>query len=65
MSDEQKAAYIFAQAVDALIECQSMMAANQEREHHGEAPAYSEGAFEECRRMHCISHNDVLGYFQH
>ena len=45
MTDEQRAALIFARAVSAMIEMEGMKAANKLREMNGDALAYDEGAF--------------------
>ena len=63
MTDEQKAAYVKAQAVAAEIELESMLVTNIERFHKNEAPAYSELAFKQLIERYCIGHNAVIGLF--
>lgn len=62
MYQEEKPAYIFAQAVAALCELEGMKAANKEREANGLALAYDEKAFIELQNQYCISHNAVIGF---
>lgn len=63
MTPEQKAAYVIAQAACAVIELQSMIAANNERSQSGLAQAYDEGAFAALENRYTIGHNAVLGLF--
>lgn len=50
MPPELKAARIIAKSTAVFIECQSMIAANQERESKGLSQAYNEQAFYELSR---------------
>ena len=63
MSDEQKAAYVNAQAVACMCELQGMLALNAERERAGHSPAYDDGAFIDLPARFAITHNQVLGLF--
>ncbi len=63
MTDEQKAAYIQAQAVAALIEAMGMAAENMQRSHQGASIAYDEKAFLEIIEKYGIHHNAVIGLF--
>lgn len=63
MTDEQKAAYVFAQAVCAMAEIESMKAANMERDAQGASMAYDEAAFLAVIEKWGIHHNGVLGQF--
>lgn len=64
MNDEQKVAYVYAQAVCAQIELQAMLAENQSRAIRGLAQAWGEEQLLELQDKYCISHNAVLGLFQ-
>lgn len=64
MTDEQKAAFVQAQAVCAMIECQGMLAANKEREDRGAALAYDEESFQNLINCYCIHQNDVIAFYQ-
>lgn len=61
MTDEQKAAYINAQAVCALAEIQSMVAFNAQRPDH--QPPYYEAQFQNVANKYCIHHNAVISFF--
>ena len=63
MTDEQKAAYVHAQAVVAQIEMQGMIAENNMRAYHGEAPAYVEKDFIALIDRNGIHHNGLIGLF--
>lgn len=64
MTPEQKAAYIFSQAVSALAELEAMKAANADRERHGLSQAYPESSFESLPTRYVIDHNTVIELFQ-
>lgn len=64
MTDEQKAAYVHAQSVAALAEIESMKALNTERESHGYALAYDEGAFFEVIDRYGLHHNALMDFFR-
>lgn len=64
MTPEQKAAYIFAQAVAAMADIEAMKAMNTERERNGYALAYDENAFFAVADRYVISHNAILNLFQ-
>ncbi len=63
MTDEQKAAYIIAQAVCLTGEIAGMVAANQEREALGHTIAYDESAFTAVVNQSPCHHNAVLSLF--
>ena len=63
MTPEQKAAYVFSQAVTALCVLESAKAANREREAQGFALAYDESAFASIPDEHGIGHNAVMALF--
>jgi len=63
MTDEQKAAYIHAQAVAAYIETQGMIACNQYREMRGESQAWDEEAFRLVIDQYGLSTNALLAFF--
>ncbi|MHC4356951.1 MAG: hypothetical protein ACYS0H_29990 [Planctomycetota bacterium] len=64
MNAEQKAAYVFAQAVSAMAAIEAMKAENIEREANGFALAFDESAFRAVETEYCISHNAVLDFFR-
>ncbi len=63
MTPEQKAAYVFAQSTAAMIELQSMLRANADRERDDLAPAYSADMIYEVIDNYGLGHNDVMGLF--
>jgi len=63
MTPEQKAAYVFSQAVDALIHLESAKAANRERENQGYALAYGEDEIAGIHDEYCIDHRSVTALF--
>lgn len=63
MTNEQKAAYVMAQAAAANAEVAAMQAANQYREMQGHTIAYDEAAFLSMIDKYQLHHNDVLGMF--
>lgn len=63
MTEEQKAAYIYAQAVCALAEIEAMKALNTYREMRGETIAYDEEAFLSVPTKYRIHHNDIVSLF--
>lgn len=63
MTPEQKAAYVFAQAVSAMAEIEAMKAANAKRTDQGYAQAYPEEAFVQVIDRYGISHNAILTLF--
>jgi hypothetical protein len=64
MTPEQRAAYVNAQTAAALIELESMKAANREREMHGHALAWNEEAFLELIEKYGLHHNALMRMFQ-
>lgn len=64
MTKEQAAAYVFAQAVSALAQIESMKAANAEREGRGESLAYPEDAFASVPDNYCLGHNSICQLFE-
>jgi nitrous oxidase accessory protein NosD len=63
MTNEQKAAYVQAQAAAALIEAMGMAAENMQRSHQGASIAYDEKAFLAIIEKYGIHHNSVIGLF--
>lgn len=63
MTEEQKAAYVYAQAVSALAEIEGMKAENMQRAACGHSMAYTADAFFEVIDKYGISHNGVLTTF--
>ena len=63
MTDNQKAAYVVAQSVEAFAEIQGMIALNQYRMARGETIAYDEEAFLKVPESHGISHNQTITLF--
>lgn len=64
MTDEQKAAYVYSQAIAALIELKSMEAANYERAREGLSLAYGEDQLYSLIDKYGLGHNAVLSTFQ-
>ena len=60
MTDEQKAAYIMAQAAGANAEALGMAAENMQRAALGQSMAYSKDCFNLLERKYIIGHNDVI-----
>lgn len=63
MTDEQKAAYIFSEAVSALTRIEGMRAENMQRAHRNESMAYVEDDFVKVGREYFIGHNAALSIF--
>jgi hypothetical protein len=63
MTDEQKAAYVIADAVSALIEALGMTAENTIRQRQGKTLAYGDKAFYDVIDQHCLGYNKVAGLF--
>lgn len=65
MTDEQKAAYVNAQAALLNAEVAMYQAENMMREHHGHTIAYGEEAFHELFEKYdsVLGHNAVMGLF--
>ena len=63
MNDEQKASYVFTQAVCALLEMEGMKAENKQRELRGESLAYDHKAFCDLILQYGIGHNSVITIF--
>jgi len=63
MTDEQKAAFVFAAAVRVSAQIESMKAENQHREMQGYSQAYGEEAFLEVFNREGITHNAILALF--
>ena len=63
MTEEQKAAYVFAQAVSALADICGMMAENFQRQAIGSSMAYVEDSFVGVAEKYGITHNQVLSLF--
>jgi hypothetical protein len=63
VNETQKAAYIFSQAVSALVEAIGMHHENQHRYQNGFGPMYGEGAFINLEAKYLLGHNQVLSFF--
>lgn len=63
MTDEQKAAYVHAQAVACQCEMEGMKARNQDRDARGLVQAYNEVAFGDLIDRYGLGSNTVLGLF--
>jgi len=63
MTDEQKAAYVFAQAVAALSEVEGMKAENMQREVLGQAMAYRRIDFQGVVEEYGLDHDTVTALF--
>ena len=63
MTDEQKAAYVFAQAVSALAEIEGMKALNMQRQTQGYSMAYDDEAFFKVPDKYGLGHNAVMSLF--
>ena len=63
MTPEQKAAYIYAQAIAALCEREAMKAENLLREQQGRSPAYGQHDFMGLINKYGISHNAIIDTF--
>jgi hypothetical protein len=64
MTPGEKVAFINSQVACALIEMESMKAANRDRQSRGESDAYGEEAFMNIINEHRIGWNDVIGYLR-
>jgi hypothetical protein len=64
MTPEQRVAYVAAQTAAALIEMEAMKAANKEREMHGYALAWDEGAFLALITKYGLDGNTIVKLFQ-
>ena len=64
MIPEQRVAYVAAQTAAALIEMEAMKAANKERETHGYALAWDEGAFLSLITKYGLGENTIIKLFQ-
>ncbi len=63
MTEDQKAAYVHAQATAAQIHLAAMFAANTEREAQGKALAYDEAAFMKLIDDYGLGHNTLMTFF--
>jgi len=63
MTEEQKVAYVHAQAMAALIEALGMVAENLQRIQRGESLAYVNDAFQQTITDHGIYHNALMNVF--
>ena len=64
MNEEQKAAFVMAQAAVLNAIIAGMQAENQMREHQGYVPAYVESHFQDAINASGCHHNAVLTLFQ-
>ena len=65
MTDEQKAAYVIAQAACLMATVAGMQAENQHRMNCGNSIAYGEEAFQRAIDESYCTHNAVLALFHH
>lgn len=63
MTDEQKAAYVNAQAAAAQIESIAMVVANSRCQQLGDVPVYTEDHFRALIDNYGLHHNAVIGFF--
>jgi hypothetical protein len=63
VNEQQQASYVFAQAVAAMAEIESMKAANWMREMQGHTIAYGEEEFLDVIEKYQISNNAILAMF--
>lgn len=63
MTDEQKAAFIMAQAAVLNAEIAGMVAENMQRQALGHSMAYDEAAFETLVNRSGCNHNAVVTFF--
>ena len=64
MTPEQKVAYVAAQTAAAMIELESMKAANREREMHGYALAWNEDMILSLIEKYGLDGNSIISLFQ-
>ncbi len=63
MNENEKAAYVQAQATAALIEAMAMVSENFERYRKGQAIAYNQDAFMSLLDNYGLHHNNLMFYF--
>jgi len=63
VTDEQKAAYIMAQSVSALVEALGMISTNLDRLQNGMTIAYDDAAFLQLQKDYVLTHNAVISLF--
>ena len=63
MTEEQKAAYINGQVMCAQLEMEAMKVSNVQSINAGFSPNYVEEDFRAIVDRFCISHNDVISFF--
>lgn len=63
MTPEQKAAYIIAQSACLMATIAGMQAENQNRQHEGLSPAYTQDNFEDQILRYRVHHNAVMEFF--
>jgi len=64
MNENQKTVFVQSQIACAIIELESMKAANAERERRGESQAYPEESFIALLDRYMIGHNAVIEYLR-
>ena len=64
MTPEQKAAYIMAQAAEAIIRAAGMGAENHKRLMMDESPAYDEEAYLKLIEEHGLDHNRLMTFLR-
>lgn len=64
MTEEQKAAFIIAQAACAMARIAGMQAENVWCQSNGESLKYGEEAFAAIENEYMIGYNAVIGYFR-
>jgi len=63
MTDNQKAAFVYSQAINALIDAFGMQAENQHRLDCGKSIAYGDDAFFALKNEYAIDQNSVIQLF--
>lgn len=64
MTPEQKAAFVIANSVAVLGQLLAMHHKNMQRQHRGEANAYTEEQFIECADSRGLGWNELIGFLQ-
>lgn len=63
MTPEQKAAFVFANSVAAMIELQGMLRLNADRERDDLAPAYSDDMIYDLLYKYRLGQDDIMGLY--
>lgn len=64
MTDEQKAAFVIAQATELNARILGMVAENMQRKHLHQAMAFVQEDFEAVLREYALTHNSLITFFQ-